>query len=141
MFKERLRRQDGAVRDVLKYLVLFVVVLVILLDAVAVVQVQLSVRQQTTDAADAARSVYVETGSTVQAKEAARDHLESRDTTFISATVNTAGTRDQAVVTVTGERSADTIVYKYMTHLPWVGERVENLLSPTAVGETEKSNI
>jgi hypothetical protein len=141
MIKERLRRQDGAVRDVVKYLILFAVVLVIILDGVAVIQVQLSVRQHTSDAADSARSVYVETGSTGKAKEAAKDYLESRDSVFISASVNTAGTRDQAVVTVTGERSADTIVYKYLTHVPWVGERVENLLNPTAVGETEKSNI
>jgi Flp pilus assembly protein TadG len=141
MIKERLRRQDGVVRDVLKYLVLFVVVLVLILDAVAVIQVQLSVRQQTTDAADSARSVYVETGSTRLAKQAAEDYLGRHDSTYISSTVNTAGTRDQAVVTVTGERSADTIVYKYLTHLPWLGERVENLLNPTAVGETGKSNI
>ena len=42
---------------------------------------------------------------------------------------------------MTAERSADTIVYKYLTHLPWVGDRVDNLLNPTAVGETDESSL
>jgi hypothetical protein len=141
MISERLRRQDGAVRDVIKYLALAVVIVVIVLDAVAVVQTQLSIRQKATDAAKAARSEYVETGSEKAATAAARSYLETRDATFIAATIDASGDVDKTVVVVTAEDGAETFVYKYLTRLPWAGERVENLLEPTVVGETGKSNI
>jgi hypothetical protein len=141
MISERLKRQDGAVRDAVKYLALTVVIVVIVLDAVAVVQTQLSVRQKATDAAKAARSEYVETGSEKAARAAARSYLESRDAVLIAATFDSSGDRDKAVVAVTAEDSAETLVYKYLTRLPWAGERVENLLEPTVVGETDRSNI
>jgi hypothetical protein len=43
-----------------------------------------------------------------------------------------------AVVTVVVERGTDTYVYHYLTKLPWgLGERVDNLLNPTATGTSQ----
>lgn len=141
MVGERLRRQDGMIRDVVKYLALFVVVLVLILDAVAVIQAQVSVREQASDAADIARSTYVETGSERAAKTAAESYLLSHDSRFLSATLSTQGGRDNTVASVTAERSADTFVYRYLVRLPLVGERVDNALNPTAVGETDEPSL
>jgi hypothetical protein len=129
------------IRDVVKYLALFVVFLVLILDAVAVIQTQVSVREQASDAADVARSTYVETGSEKAAKTAAESYLLSHDSRFLSATIDTRGGRDSTVASVTAERSAKTFVYKYLVNLPLVGERVDNALNPTAIGQTDESNI
>lgn len=141
MLSERLKRQDGAARDVIKYLALGIVIVIIVLDGVAVVQTQLSVRQKATEAAESARTEFVQTGSEKTAAAAAKDYLVDHDATFISITMDTEGGRDKTVVAVTAEDSADTFLYRHLTGLPWVGERVENLLEPTVVGETDKSSL
>jgi hypothetical protein len=141
MITERLRRQDGIARDVVKYLAVFVVILVMILDLVAVVQVQLTVREQATTAAEKGLEAYVDAGTRRSAEEAARDYLVGHDSEYISMTLTPARSRNEASVKVIAERSAKTYVYRYLTHLPYVGDRVDNLLNPTATGETGKTNI
>jgi hypothetical protein len=134
----RLRRQDGFVRETIKYFAIFVVFLVMILDAVAVLQVQLSVRDNAKSAAQEAQQQFVSGGSTKQAQMAAKSYLDSKDARYISATVTPGVNGGDPVVTVVAERSAHTYVYHYFEKLPWgLGKRVTNLLNPTAV---ENSN-
>jgi hypothetical protein len=134
----RLKRQDGLVREAVKYFALFVVILVMILDAIAVLQVQLSVRDNAKVAAGEALSQYANGASRGQAEDAAQSYVEAKGGRYLSAHWSGGPARDDTVVTVTAERDSSTYLYRYFTYLPWgLGERVDNLLNPTATADNQ----
>ena len=134
----RFRRQDGVVREAIKYFAIVVIFMVVILDAIAVIQAQIAVRNTASGAAGQARTSYVEGEDAAQAKEVASSYVEAKESRFISATLSETANRADVVVTVTAQRTTDTYVFHYLTKLPWgLGERVDDLLNPTATGSSE----
>ena len=134
----RFRRQDGMAREAIKYFAIVVIFMVMILDTVAVIQTQVAVRNTATDAAVQAKAAYSEGQNVAQAKDVASAYVEAKGSRFISATVPATANKDTVVVTVIAERDTHTYVYHYLTKLPWgLGERVDNLLSPTATRTSE----
>lgn len=125
------------IRDVIKYFALFVVILVMILDAIAVLQVQLTVRDNASVAADKALAAYIDNASWAASVQVAESYVEEKGSRFVGASQSGASRRPEEVVTVTAERKSKTYVYHYFTKLPWgLGERVDNLLNPTATGDS-----
>lgn len=129
------RKQDGFVRETIKYFALIVVIMVMVLDTIAVAQVQLTVRDNATVAASDAHDQYVQGSTWPQSQQVAASYVEAKGSRFISASMSGAADRQSTVISVTAERGAHTYVYHYFTKLPWgLGDRVDNLLNPTATG-------
>ena len=134
----RFRRQDGMVREAIKYLAIVVIFMVLVLDTIAVVQTQIVVRNTASDAAEQAKAAYTEGQNAAQAKNVASTYVEAKGSRFISATLPVTANKADAVVTVVVERGTDTYAYHYLTKLPWgLGERVDDLLNPTATGTSQ----
>jgi hypothetical protein len=121
----------------IKYAAIVVIFMVMVLDAIAVIQAQIAVRDNATVAANDAKDAYVNLQSMRQATNVASSYIEAKGGTFIGAHFSQAANRESTAVTVTAERQAHTYVYHYLEHLPWgLGKRVENLLNPTASGSS-----
>lgn len=134
----RFRRQDGFVRETIKYFAIFVVFLVMVLDAIAVIQGQIAVRDNASVAATEAQQAYVGGQTTQQAQDLARTYVIAKGSKFVNATFSDTATREDTVVTVMAERQTHTYLYHYLSHLPWgIGHRVDNLLNPTASGTSD----
>ena len=137
----RLRGEDGFIRDAVKYVGLFVVILVLILDTIAVIQAQTAVRTTADRAAREALTSYVETGNKTAAGEVAKNYVESRDAVYLSATIDSGRSRNDAAATVSAQRKAKTYVFHYFSHMPWgLGEKVENMLAPAVTRTTRETS-
>jgi hypothetical protein len=137
MTLERLKRQDGFVRETVKYFALFVVILIMILDAIAVVQVQMTVRSNASDAAKEAAAKYADGATWAHTHQIAETFVKAKDSRFVDATKSEGSRPEDTVITVIAERSSHTYLYHYFTNLPWgIGERIDNLLNPTAIEDS-----
>ncbi len=130
----RWRRQDGFLRGVVFYAAVFVIVGVLVLDAVAVVHASMGVRQNASDAADQALSTFVQTESPAMAMQSASTFLKIHSAVLLKAhstlQQSTQGP-SQATVTITATTQPHTYVFHYFEKLPWgIGSWFHRLLNP-----------
>jgi len=112
----RWRRQDGFLRGVVFYAAVFVIVGVLVLDAVAVVHASMGVRQNASDAADQALSTFVQTESPAMAMQSASTFLKLHGSFLVKAGSNVATSVQgpgHATVTITATRKPHTYVFHY----------------------------
>jgi ABC-type enterochelin transport system substrate-binding protein len=125
-----LHRQDGFVREVLWLAFIVAVVALVLLDVMALVNANQSVRESAAAATLAASSTYAETQNVPSAKQAAKASLAQNGKELIG--LDTSRSLDGALVfNVTAQGHADTYAFKY---LGYVGLKswVDRMTNPTA---------
>lgn len=136
MRHSRWQRQDGLIRGLIEFAVVIVVVGVLVLDAVAVVNASLGVRQNAADAADQALSTFIQTSNPGMAMQNASTFLKLHDSILLKAKSNLTPSIQgpgQAKVTITAAKKPHTYVYHYFQSLPWgIGPWFHRLLNPSS---------
>jgi len=133
----RWQRQDGFLRGVITFAVIIVVVAVLVLDAIAVINAQLGVRQNATDAANQALSNFVLTSNPAVALDSASAFLKIHGSVMIrheSKLTPSAQGPGQATVTIAAFKKPNTYVLHYFQSLPGgMGRWFHKILNPHAV--------
>ena len=130
-----LGRQDGLIRESIKWFAIVVVLAVLVLDAVSTLQGQLAVHQNATDAANDALTRYIQSGgNSGLSMDSASALLKERGAVYVTGhIVPSASGAERAVAYITAKRSTHTYVFHYLTHAPWgIGNWFDKLLDPTA---------
>jgi hypothetical protein len=130
----RWQRQDGFIRELIRFAAVIVILGVLVLDTFSVINTSLAVRQNATDAAKLALSTYVSTGRPGMALTAASGLLKLHDATLVMARSKlTPATQaqGQTVVTITASKQPHTYVFHYFQKLPWgIGRWFHKILNP-----------
>ena len=130
MFRARLRRQDGFIREILWVAVSIAIVAVVFLDAMALFSAHQSVHDNASAAAKAARQAYAQTSDVAQAEAAARESLAKSGDKFLAFSTG-RGLDSDAVFTVAAQGKADTYVVHYLSYVG-LKKWVETVTMPTA---------
>ena len=131
-----MRRQDGLVREVIKYGAIIVVVAVVLLDVAAVIEAHYAVPQAATDAANAAVTRYVTTSDANQAQDEAKYTLSLRDMAMTAFRLSQGTGGGGTVAYVSDTKEVHTYLFHYFTGLPWgIGPWFTRILNPKATQE------
>jgi hypothetical protein len=124
------QEQDGLIREALFFVVLVGLFAVILLDVIAIYSSHRAVKEDARRAADVAVAAYVQTASDAAAQQAAAAYLGSHKTQLIAFDVKRS--QNATVYEVTARRTVNTLVLKYVGHLPKIGKWMERQLHPEA---------
>ncbi len=132
----RLRRQDGFIREILWVALIIAIIAVVILDGMAIFRAHQSVSDDSTRAADEARSEYAQTTNAPAAKLAAEQYLAKSDLELVaySATRNAEGNVE---FTVTAKATADTYAFKLLGVIPPLEDWVERTTHPTGTGTSQ----
>jgi hypothetical protein len=134
------RREDGLIREPLKYLAIVIIVALLVLDGIAVLTANLGVRQNASDAAQQALTAYIQTNSAPEAMQSAATFLSTHDAKLVVATSSlkpSAQGSSAAVVTITATRKAHTRLFHLLEAAPWgVGSWIRGLLNPSSTRST-----
>lgn len=136
MRHSRWQRQDGLIRESIKFAAVIVIVGVLVLDAVSVINASLGVRQNASDAADQALVTFIQTSNPAMAMQSASTFLKIHDSVMLAAKSNLRPSIQgpgQATVTITAAKKPHTYVYHYFQRLGWgIGPWFHKLLNPSA---------
>lgn len=133
---ERLRRQDGFIREILWVALAIAIVAFVLLDAMALFTTHQSVGDNAATAARDARTEYAQTLSLPAAKIAAQQYLAKSGTELVA--FSTERSPEGALVfKVKAKAEADTYVFKYLGMIPGLKKWVERTTHPVATGTRE----
>ena len=137
MKRNRLREQDGLIRESIKIFAIIAIIAVALLDTFSVFGAHRTVMGDANNAASEALHTYVATqGNLAEAQASAVSFLRAHDDTMTKVWTQTPPTAQTPDFYVAAKRDVNTYVLKYCTHLPWVGHSVANLLVQTGTGTT-----
>lgn len=133
---ERLRRQDGFIRELLWTCLVIAVIAVIVLDGMSLFTAYRSARDDAQTAAEEAMTAFAQTSDVASAKLAARQYIEKSDLEFVSFTVGQAldGT---PVFTVKAKADAPTYLFKYLGIVPGLKEWTERMTHPVGSGSAQ----
>jgi hypothetical protein len=130
----RWQRQDGLIRESLKFALVIVIVGVLVLDVVSVINASLGVRQNAADAADQALTTLIQTNNPTMAMQSASTFLKLHGSFLVKAGSNVATSVQgpgHATVTITATRKPHTYVFHYFQSLPWgIGPWFHQILNP-----------
>ncbi len=136
MRHSRWQRQDGFIRESVKFAAVIVIVAVLVLDAMSVINATLGVRQNAADAADQALTEFIQTNSPTMALDSASTFLKLhnsillREGSNLSPSIQGPG---QATVTIQASKKPHTYVLHYFQKLPWgIGPWFHKVLNPSA---------
>jgi uncharacterized membrane protein len=125
---DRLREQDGFVRESMKVFVIVIIIFVVMLDANAIFGTRREAGDDAHQAALAAAAVYGETHNDTQAKQEAERALDARGAQLVDFKAEHLA--DNTYYTVTATRPATTYLFHYFTSFPLVGPWAEKLSHP-----------
>ena len=118
---------------------LFIVVTIVgvcILDILSVYTAHQTLSEQTTSAAIAAATSYVNSSSEPAAELAARQYLADHGSTLVKIVADHAnGLNDY---TVTAKRTAKTYFFRYLAKLPKVGGWINRQLHPVVTGDNSQ---
>jgi uncharacterized membrane protein len=124
------QEQDGLLREALFFLALVCLFAVILLDVISIYSTHRAVKEDAKRAAEVAVAAYVQTASDAAAQQAAAAYLGSHKTQLVTFTVKRS--QDATAYEVTARRKVDTLLLKYVGHLPKIGRWMDRQLHPEA---------
>jgi hypothetical protein len=137
MKRDRLREQDGLIRESIKIFAIFAVIGIAMFDTFSVFNAHRAASGDANNAAAEALNTWVATHGVAAAATAAADSLlrARKDwmVKFWTAYPPTAQTPD---FYVTARRDVSTFALRYGTHLPWIGDSIKGLLVQTGTGTT-----
>jgi hypothetical protein len=129
-WRRMVQEQDGLLREALFFVVLVGLFAVILLDVIAIYSTHRAVKEDAKRAAEVAVAAYVSTASDAAAQQAAAAYLGSQKTQLVTFTVKRS--QDATAYEVTARRKVDTLLLKYVGHLPKIGRWMDRQLHPEA---------
>jgi hypothetical protein len=138
MKRDRLREQDGLIRESIKIFAIIAVIAFTLLDTFSVFNAHRAATGDANNAAQQALNTWVATQGDVTAANASADSfLRAHDDWMVKSWTAPSPTSPQTPdFYVTARRDVSTYVLKYGVHLPWIGKSVEKLLVETGTGST-----
>jgi hypothetical protein len=124
----RLRTQEGLVRQALVIFIAVAAVFVVLFDSFHVFSAWEGVRGDARQAAaEEALPALLNHNDVGEARQAAAFYLRSNGDTMTFFSIS-GWPGSNPLITVTATREAQTYVFKYGEHLPWVGKMIKHLL-------------
>jgi hypothetical protein len=135
MLSERLRRQDGFIRQVFWLALTIAIIAVVLLDAMSLFKAHQSGHDNANAAAQAARNEYSQTTNVTEAKAAARASLTKSGDKLIKFTAHSGAVDTGPTFTVTDQAHAHTYAFRFLRYVG-LKKWVDTMTNPVA---TERS--
>ena len=128
----RLRHQGGLVRGAIVLFIVLTVIGAFVLDIFSVYTAHNMLDGQTSSAAKAAATSYVQYSSDALAEQVAAAYLSDHGSTLVSIVPDHADGLN--VYTVTAKREARTYILRYLAKLPVIGGWIDRQLHPVVTG-------
>jgi hypothetical protein len=132
----RLRSQEGFIRGVVWIALVIAVIALVVLDGMAIFAAHQSVADDSTTAAEEARTEYAQSQNLQAAKLAASGYLVKSDLELVrfSAKRNDQG---DIVFSVTAKATADTRAFKLLGKIPPFKKWVQQVTHPVGTGTAQ----
>jgi len=132
----RFTRQDGFIREILWVCLVIAIIAVVLLDGMAIFSAHQSVHDETTTAANVARTEYAQSQSLGAAKQAAEEHIRHSGDVMVAFS-SARGAEGTLVFTVEAKATAEPYACKYLKYIPGLKKWVERTTHPVATGTSD----
>lgn len=128
------RHQPAFLRGALVIFAIVAVVAVVVLDVLSIYTAHRDLKKATAKAATEAVATWVSTSNDAMAEQAADAFLRDRGVRMVDFGGSHAD--GETYYEVTGTRRADTYVFRYLTHLPGIGDWMDRQLHPQVSGDS-----